>query len=133
MTALTVLIFNLSGGTISWRCTKQKTVSLSSTGAEFYALCEAAKEALWLQNREQKNGTTIYEDNQSCMKLIANEKLSNRTKHIDVTYFYIREMIKQEKITLKYCCTEDMLADIMTKPLSNVRFSKLRNNLKLRI
>lgn len=132
-------IFKLNGATISWSCAKQKTVSISTTEAEFVALCEGAKEALWLRklltdmDRQPKAATKIHEDNQSCIKLINNEKISNRTKHIDVKYFFIRDLIKQGKIDLIDCSTNDMLAEIMTKPLSNVKLSKLRNNLNLKI
>lgn len=130
-------VFKLNGGTISWSCRKQQTVSLSSAEAELIALCEAAREALWIRNllndieRAQLNSTTIYEDNQSCMKMTENEKVSNRSKHIDVKYHFIKDIIKHNKINLQYCCTNDMLADILTKPLTNVRFAKLRENLLL--
>lgn len=130
-------IFKLNGGTISWKCSKQKTVSLSSTEAEFVALCEAVKEALWLQNlladinRVQTIRTTIYEDNQSCIKMIENQKISNRSKHIDVKFHFIRDIIKGGKIQIEYCSTNEMLADLLTKPLSNIRFGTLRDNLNL--
>lgn len=129
-------VFELNGGVISWSCRKQHTVSLSSTEAELVAVCEATKEAIWTQNllndiERSQNSITINEDNQSCMKLIENDKISNRSKHIDVKYHFIKDIIKQNKIKLKYCCTNEILADILTKPLSNIRFAKLREKLKL--
>lgn len=114
----------LHGGTISWSCKKQTCVSLSSTEAEFVALCEAVKEALWIKyvmkdlDRSILNPITIFEDNQSCIKMFENQKISNRTKHIDIKYHFVKEVINnQEDIILKYCPSKEMIADMMTKPL----------------
>ncbi|XP_075158045.1 uncharacterized protein LOC142231315 [Haematobia irritans] len=82
-------VFQLNGGSISWACRKQTCVSRSSTEAEFISLSEACKEAIWLRRLlndmeiSQTSPTVIYEDNQSCLRLIKEEKLSNRTKDID--------------------------------------------------
>lgn len=131
-------IFMLHGGTISWTCKKQTCVSLSSTEAEFVALCEAIKEALWIKyvlidlNRKIDGTTIIYEDNQSCIKMFENQKISNRTKHIDIKYHFVKEMINdQEGVTLKYCESKEMIADMMTKPLPNEIFIKHRNAIHL--
>lgn len=128
-------IFKFNGGIISWACRKQQCVSLSSTEAELISLCEAVKEAIWLQNilldlnRSEIDPITIYEDNQSCMKLIQNQKISNRSKHIDIKYFYIRDLIDKNSIHIEYCPSDNMVADIMTKPLQNTKFSRLRQYL----
>ena len=58
-----------------------------------------------------------------------NPKFHNRTKHIDVCYHYIREKVNQNLINVKYCASNDMLADVMTKGLSKVQFEKFRNML----
>ena len=58
-----------------------------------------------------------------------NPKFHNRTKHIDVCYHYVREKVIQNLINVKYCASNDMLADVMTKRLSKVQFEKLRNML----
>ena len=47
------------------------------------------------------------------------------TKHIDVSYHYIREQVNQNTVSVKYCANEDMLADVMTKGLSKIQFQKL--------
>lgn len=131
-------IFMLNGGTISWKCKKQTCVSLSSTEAEFVALCETAKEALWIRyvlsdlNRLFEKPTTIFEDNQSYIKMFENQKVSNRTKHIDIKYHFLKEIINNQKdIILNYCSSKDMIADMMTKSLPIVTFIKHRNNIQL--
>lgn len=129
-----------NGGTVSWMCKKQTCVSLSSTEAEFVALCEGVKEALWIRNiltdvnRSIENSTTNFEDNQSCIKMFDNQKISNRTKHIDIKFHFVKDIINQKKmINLEYCSSKEMIADMLTKPLSNEIFTKHRNNIQLQI
>lgn len=121
----------VNGGIVSWSCRRQDLVALSSTESEYVALCEATKETTWLQKlcKEFDNITTpteLFTDSQSCTKLVTNEKLGNRTKHIDIKYNYTKDMVKQGVIKLTWCSTEDNLADMMTKPLGPQRLAKLR-------
>jgi hypothetical protein len=130
-------IFKLNGGTISWASRKQKTIALSSTEAEYIALAEASQELIWLRrlccdfNCKQNDATTINVDNQSCMKLVENEKFSNRSKHIDIKYHFVRDLYQEGVVSLKYCSTESNTADILTKPLSAARINKLREQANL--
>ena len=67
------------------------------------------------------------QDNQSTMKLIFKVRLlSQRTKHIDIRYFFLKERIDNGDICVKYLPTEDMIADILTKPLQGAMFRQLR-------
>lgn len=121
------------GGAVSWCSKKQSCVALSSTEAEFMALSEAAKEVIWIRRLLIELGekfempTIIYEDNQSCLKLIENEKLSNRSKHIDTKKFFVKDHVDNGNINCKYCPTEEMIGDLMTKPLAAARIQKLAN------
>lgn len=125
-------VFKLNGGTISWCSKKQVCVALSSTEAELIALTEGTKEAVWIHQLLSEIGQpidipiVIFEDNQSCLKLIDNVNASNRTKHIDVRHFFIRDYIEKRIIVCEYCPTDEMTADILTKPLSKIKFEKLR-------
>ena len=125
------------GGPISWQSKKQPTVALSSTEAEYMALTQAAKEAIWLQGLLSELGiketrpTTILEDNQGCIALAKNPTSHARTKHIDIRHHFIRETLENERIKLKYCPTADMVADILTKAIPKDQFEKLRNMLGL--
>lgn len=132
----TGFIFML-GGSISWCCKRQTCVALSSTEAEFIALSEACKESVWLQriledlNWKGPKPTTIYEDNQSVLKLITNENLSSRTKHIDTKTHFVKDYIDKGLIICEYCPTEHMLADLLTKGLAKTRFMILRDRCNL--
>lgn len=124
-------VFKVYGGVVSWCCRKQSCVALSSTEAEFVALAEACQEAIWIQRLLQDlkvnlSTTTLYEDNQSCLKLITNQKFSNRTKHMDTKFHFIKECINNNTFILEYCPTDDMLADMLTKPLPTSRLRSLR-------
>jgi hypothetical protein len=59
----------------------------------------------------------IYSDNQGCIALARDLVVYNYIKHIDVRYYYIRELIAFGKTTIEYCLTGDILADLLTKPL----------------
>lgn len=74
-----------------------------------------------------KKPVSLFEDNQSCIKLISNEKYSARTKHIDVKYNIVKDLKSKEVLDIIYCETEHMAADIFTKPLAKPRFEFLRN------
>lgn len=125
-------VFLYSGALISWACRKQTSVAISSTEAEYIALCEAVQEAVVLRRLLQSIGysqlvpTTIYEDNQSCMKLVTCERIGRRSKHIETQYHYSREQKEKGTIELKYCPTEDMAADLFTKPLNSIKIKKFR-------
>lgn len=123
---------SVNGGAISWSCRKQDMVTLSSTEAEFVALSETCKEISWLRRIvndfkiEKEASTTIYTDSQSALAMINNQKFSNRTKHIDTRYHYIRDKVMNKEVKLKYESTEKNIADMMTKPLGRVKIQDLR-------
>lgn len=124
-------LMKYNGGTISWACRKQTCVSLSTAEAEFVALSESVQEMMWLKRLlcdldEQPAVPTIYEDNQSALKMLDSEKFSNRTKHIDTRFHFARDMKTKREVDFVYCCSEDMVADLLTKPLGAVRLGKLR-------
>jgi len=70
----------------------------------------------------------IFSDNQACIALARDPVAHSRTKHIDVRYHYIRELIAGRKTTVDYCPTVDMTADILTKPLTLQGFSAAEEN-----
>ncbi|XP_026475639.1 uncharacterized protein LOC113380719 [Ctenocephalides felis] len=115
--------FKFSNSIISWESSKQKTVALSSTEAEYMAISDASKEAIYLKNllmelTDVNESVRIYNDNKSAQKLSYNPVFHKRSKHIDVRHHFIREAIADGVIDLKYMQTNDMPADIFTKSLS---------------
>lgn len=81
--------FSIGSGVVSWRSKKQSTVSLSSTKAEYKALCNATCEGVWLRQiledmgQKQEGPTPIKCDNQSTIKLENNPVYHARSKHIE--------------------------------------------------
>jgi hypothetical protein len=128
-------VFQICGSTVSWCSKRQSSVSRSSTEAEYIALSMASQEAVWLSRLlknvgvKQEEPILIYEDNQGAIELSRKPKFHNRTKHIDIAHHFIREKVNDKVIYVKYCETEQMLADIMTKPLSKVLFEKFKDKL----
>lgn len=126
------LFIGLNGGALSWNSHKQSVVALSTTEAEYIALCDTAKELTWIRrlcedfNLDISKTTPIYEDNQSCVKLVLNDSLSSRTKHIRVRYHYTKDLVERSEVELVYCPTELNVADMMTKPLGSIRLETLR-------
>lgn len=125
----TGFVFRLGKSIVSWESRKQKTVALSSTEAEYMSLSDACKEALFLRKFLQEIlGITpkviIYNDNQSAQKLCRNSVFHARTKHIDIRHHFIRENVTNGIIDVEYLCTNDMIADLLTKPLSKEKHDK---------
>ena len=125
-------LFKISGAPVSWRSKKQSCVALSTAEAEYMALSSAAQEATWIRQltSDLQNGptrpTVIHEDNQAAICMAKNPQFHGRTKHIEIKYHFIREKVQNETIELKYCATNDMIADMLTKGLCHEKFEKFR-------
>lgn len=129
--------FLLSGAAISWRVMTQSCISLSTAEAELVALAKTVQQALWLNRLSHNIGfdfqpITINEDNQAAIILSNDDKFSERTKHMDTRYFFVRDIIKQGVIHLQYTPTTSQAADIFTKPLGKIIFCRLRAMLGMR-
>jgi hypothetical protein len=124
-----------SGGSVQTISKRTKLVALSSTEAEYIGLCEAAKVIAWARQFLEELGfrqdepTVIYEDNQSAIAMVNNGNDHGRTKHIDIRYHYIRDLVKDGQISVKYLPTDDMVADTLTKALEKKQFKKFRSSL----
>jgi hypothetical protein len=120
---------------ISWLSRKQTCVALSSAEAEYVAACSACGEAVWLRKLItglfdlELEETYIFCDNQSCIKLSENPVCHDRSKHIEIKYHYIREMVQKGAVKLQYVPTDEQVADVLTKPLSRVKFEYFRDKL----
>lgn len=115
---------------ISWKSRKQPTVALSTCEAEYIALASAIQECIYLKqllkgmDKYQYTQTKVYEDNQGTMALVKNPVNRQRCKHIDIKYHFIREVVNSGKVLLEYCPTDQMLADIMTKPATKLKLKR---------
>ena len=125
-------LFKLCGAPISWRSKKQTSVALSTAEAEYIALSSATQEAVWLRQLTSElrfkptKPTVIYEDNQSAIALAQNAQFHGRMKHINIRQHFVREKVSDRVIEIKYCRSDCMLADMLTKGLSGTVFETLR-------
>uniref|UniRef100_A0A2M4CV35 Putative pol polyprotein n=1 Tax=Anopheles darlingi TaxID=43151 RepID=A0A2M4CV35_ANODA len=125
------------GGAVAWGSRRQNCVSLSSMEAEYVAITESCQETLWIRRllrdlgEEQLGATFIHEDNQGCISFAQSGKISKRSKHIETKEFFVRDLIDRKEIELRYCPTEDMIADILTKALGNIKHKKFSLSLGL--
>jgi hypothetical protein len=120
-------LFLLNRGPVSWSSAKQRCVATSTAEAEYIALAEASKQGQWLRSLLKELGRAsmlgpdqvvrIFSDNQACIAIAEDPIAHRRTKHIDVRYHYIRQLIGAGKARVSYLPTQDMLADVLTKPL----------------
>jgi len=121
--AISGYAFFIDGGAVSWASKKQELITLSTAEAEYVAATHAAKECIWLRRLMEPlfgpapTPTTLYCDNQAALHLAAEDNYHARTKHIDIRYHFIRRTIADKQITMVYCPTEEMTADILTKAL----------------
>ena len=104
--------FSMGSCMISWFSRKQSCVALSTTKAEYVAACSASCEAVWLRKLLfdlfdlQMDTTCIYCDNQSCVKLSKNPMFHDKSKHIDIKYHYIWDMVQSGAVKLQYVTTD---------------------------
>jgi hypothetical protein len=114
---------------------KQPVVALSTTEAEYIAAALCACQCVWLRRVlekievEEKTATVIMCDNSSTIQLSKNPVFHGKSKHIDVKFHFLRDLVNDGVIKLIYCASENQIADIMTKPLKLEQFEKLREML----
>ena len=126
-------IITLCKGAIYGKSSTQKLSTTSSTEAELVAMTEAGNQVLWTINflihQEYKVGPAIiYQDSLSTIKLVKNGRSnSERTRHMDIKFFFLHDRIKSDHIIVTYKSTKEMIADLLTKPLQGKLFQELRD------
>ena len=105
---------------IHWRSTMQPIIATSSTEAEYVALMDAVKEAVWFARLLNQLGFSqgpvrIYVDNKGAIDIACNARTSMRTKHIDLNYHWIREQVEVKRVELHHVPGNDNVADMLTK------------------
>ena len=131
--SVTGSIITLGKGAFYARSQKQKLVSKSSTEAELIALTDESSQVLWTRNFLILQGympgpAIIYQDNMSTMALVEKGRsTSERTRHIDIRYFFIKDRVSNGDLRLVHLPTAEMTADILTKPLQGEAFKRHRS------
>ena len=120
---------------IIWRSNKHKCVSLSTMESEYITLTDAAKEILWISRILEKlnnfnpinfnsKSCNLFCDNRAAIDFAKSPIENNRTKHIDVRYHFLRNLIYDELFTLKYIDSKNNIADVFTKDWTLQVFGK---------
>jgi hypothetical protein len=114
-----------------------RSVVLSTTEAELMILCSLVQECLYLKHLLGELGLTItnliplYEDNRSTILIVRNSELHGRSKHIDVRYHFIQDLVEQQVFDIHHVESSLQLADIFTKSLAGHLFTDLRTRLRV--
>jgi histone deacetylase 1/2 len=122
---------------VSWSSRKQLTVSRSSTEAEYKALANGTAEAVWIQSvlRElgvfQPRPPVLWCDNIGATYLSANPVFHARTKHIEIDFHFVREKVALGALDVRFISTADQLADVFTKPATQLALRCFSSNLNL--
>jgi hypothetical protein len=130
----------LYGGPISWLSKVQRSVATSSTESEYIAQSTNAKTTQWLAqvlrdigspNLIDNDGKTVQmlADNQGAIALAKNPHLHQRSRHIDICYHYVRDLVSKGKVKIDYIPTAKMVADGFTKPLERIAFERFKDQL----
>jgi hypothetical protein len=107
---------------VIWKCSRSKVIVKSTQEAEYVALTPLMTDLLWGRSLLNEIGFSqkiieIYEDNEACIALANNPQSTSKTRHIQVTYHWIRQHLESGVAKLISIRTCDQLADILTKGL----------------
>lgn len=128
-------MFTIGTGAISWSSKKQSVVALSTCEAEYIDASSAACQGVWLRKLlldlgyEHKKATVIWCDNKSAAFLTKNQAFHSRSKHIDIRFHHIRNLVEEKEVELKFCSSQEQVADILTKALGQEQFCFLKEKL----
>ena len=126
------------GAVVEFFSRTQKNVTLSTTQAEYVAMGDVVKDALFVksvlkfmqpQRKEFCIPVTVFEDNQGAIQLANNPRSSQNSKHIDVRHHFLRELVSEQIIRVEYIKSSQQHADILTKHLPVDSFRYHRNAL----
>ncbi len=127
------LIRNCTQGAVFITSIEQTIIAKSST--EMIAVSDHAGELIaqnefYIHQCRSNKPAILYQDNQSTIRLLKNGKSSSdRTKHIKIRYFWLKDRVDVKNILVEYMPTEDMVADLLAKPFRGELFIKLRKSL----
>ena len=125
----------VNGDPVSWQSKRQSTVALSSVQAEYVALVEFTKEALWIKSLLSEMLVTVdgplvaYEDNLPAISVAKHSSHHASMKHVDLRMHFLRELVEDGTLKIEWIDTTRQLADILTKPLGPQIYEKFRDQL----
>jgi hypothetical protein len=120
-------VVKIGSGAVLWMSRLQPIVALSTTEAEFIAAASAGQEVVWMRQLLGELGfliaclSLLLLDNQSAIQVGKNPEHHGRMKHLDLRFFWLRDVIAAGQIALRYVPTADMAADLLTKGLARIK------------
>jgi hypothetical protein len=129
------MCFILVSTMISWGRRKQKSVALITTEVEYIVACETCTEVIWLRKLisdlfdQIPESIIIHCDNQSCIRLSEHPVFHERSKHIEIKYYFIQYKVQEGEVNLEYISIDEQTTDILTKPLSRIKFAYFREKM----
>jgi hypothetical protein len=132
--------FLLNNGAITWSSKKQPCIALSTMEVEYVTCSAAVQEAVWLRRffqhlevvKDASNPVIIHCDSTAVLAYAKDPKYHGKTKHIDIRYHYIHDMVTHKELVLKHISTTCMIADPLTKPIRRDAFQAHVRSLGLR-
>src|SRR5258705_26660 len=122
-------IVRVGRSTVSWKSRKQDNITTSTTAAEYLALSLACRQLQWFlkafADLKLSVPCALRCDNTATIAITENDKVNDRSKHIDVHYHKVREELAKGTFELLWVSTHDNLADICTKTLTKPIHEKL--------
>lgn len=129
-------MMSMGHGSVYSTSTKQKLVTRSSTECEVVGVHDVMPQLLWTTHFLKEQGvcvrdTVLYQDNLSSILLEKNGQRSSskRTRHMNIRYFFVKDRVASQELSIEHCPTEEMLADYFTKPLQGQLFYRLRDHI----
>jgi hypothetical protein len=121
---------------VSWASKKQNYVVLSTAETEYIAAGHCCAQLLWMRQTLRDYGYKLTKvpllcDNESPIRMADNPIEHSRTKHIVIRYHCLRDHQQRGDIKIAYVSTKEQLADILTNPLDDKTFTKLRQELNI--
>ena len=113
---------------------KQNLVSLSTAEAKYIAVGSCCAQLLWMKKLLYDYGITqdtmcVFYDNTSAINFSKNPIQHSKSKHVEIQYHFIRDLVEDEIVFLEFINTDNQKADIFTKPLDGPQFESLRKTI----
>lgn len=132
--SITGYVLQVDGNTVAYRSKQQSIVAEDTCAAEFVAASMCTRELTRLHSMcteldVGRGQSTLHQDNTSTIAVLAGSNKTYKVTSVDLKYHKVRQQAEQGEFKVEYCASEDMVADILTKPLPGPQFAKLRARL----
>jgi hypothetical protein len=126
-------VFIIAGGAMSWVSKLQTIVALSTTEVEYMIATQGCKDAIWMKKLMEELGhkqekIPLYCDSQSTLHIARNPTFHSRTKHIDVQYHFVREVVEDGSVDFQKVHTKENPADVSTKLVNTDKYIWCRSS-----